>query len=69
MRIRTDWRESENPFSPEKDPILLVPAISSAKGPVINRFSWENNPEFFADCAAAGYGDYMIVGSESSRSP
>jgi glutaconate CoA-transferase subunit A len=28
MRIRTDWRESENPFSPEKDPILLVPAIS-----------------------------------------
>jgi glutaconate CoA-transferase subunit A len=28
MRIRTDWRESENPFSPGKDPILLVPAIS-----------------------------------------
>jgi glutaconate CoA-transferase subunit A len=28
MRIRTDWRESENPFSPEKDPILLVPAIT-----------------------------------------
>src|SRR5688500_6380628 len=28
MRIRTDWRESENPFSPEKDPILLVPAMS-----------------------------------------
>jgi glutaconate CoA-transferase subunit A len=28
MRIRTDWRVSENPFSPEKDPILLVPAIS-----------------------------------------
>ena len=28
MQIRTDWRESENPFSPGKDPILLVPAIS-----------------------------------------
>jgi len=28
MRVRPDWRESVNPFSPEKDPILLVPAIS-----------------------------------------
>jgi len=25
---RADWRESVNPFSPDKDPILLIPAIA-----------------------------------------
>ena len=28
MRIRNDWQEAQNPFSREKDSILLVPAIS-----------------------------------------
>jgi glutaconate CoA-transferase subunit A len=28
LKLRTDWRVAQNPFQAEKDPILLVPAIS-----------------------------------------
>src|SRR3989304_5160297 len=41
---------------------LLLPATASAAKPVINHFEWQDAPEFFADCQAWGYGDYMIVG-------
>jgi hypothetical protein len=45
--------------------MLLLPGIAAARPPFMERFSWQDAPEFFADCAAWGYGDYMIVGQSS----
>jgi hypothetical protein len=47
--------------------LALLPATALAGKPVVFRDEWEGAPEFFADCAAAGYGDYMIVGESSGR--
>jgi hypothetical protein len=47
--------------------LALLPATALASKPVVFQDEWEGAPEFFADCAAAGYGDYMIVGESSGR--
>jgi hypothetical protein len=45
--------------------LAALPGAVTAEAPFVERFSWENAPEFFADCAAWGYGDYQIVGQSS----
>jgi hypothetical protein len=47
--------------------LVLLSSVALADGPVINRFAWEDQPEFSFDCRALGYGDFVITSESDGR--